>query len=87
MNNKDFANLSLDELLKEERKFKKNETISKFIIGFLVGVLIYGIAKKGFGFLHIFLPLVLISGIYKYSQNLKKVLMQIQSEIKTKNTN
>lgn len=83
---KDYSKLTLEELLKEEKKIKKNETISAFIIGFLISVMVYGVAKNGFGFLYIFIPLILIGGVYKNSQKLKDNLKQIRTEINTKNT-
>lgn len=87
MDNKDYTNLSLEELLKEEQKLKKNETLSRFLIGFLVGIMIFGVVNKGFGVLHVLLPLLLISAIYKNSQNQKKNLTEVQSAINTQSTN
>ena len=43
--------------------------------------MIYGILNKGFGFLHIFIPVILIIGVYKYSQNKQEDLRIIQSEM------
>jgi len=83
---KDYSKWPLEELLKEEKKIKKSELISAGLIGFLIGVIIFGVAKNGFGFLYIFLPLILISGIYKNSQKHKNDLKQVQSEINAKNT-
>lgn len=86
--NKDYSKLTLEELLKEEQEMKtevkKKKTITAVLIGFLVGVLIYGIATKGIGFLHILLPVILIGGIYKNSQKEEKQLELIQAEIKAK---
>lgn len=82
--NKDYTKLSLEELLAEEKKIKKMEITSSVIIGALVGVLIYGVAKKGLGFLHIFLPLIIIFGINKNTQKIKQNLKQIQAEIEDK---
>lgn len=82
--NKDYSKLALDELLKEEKKMKKAEITSAVFIGFLIGVMVYGVATKGFGFLHIFIPLLLIAGIAKNSQNLKQKLEQIRAEIRAK---
>lgn len=80
--NKDYSKLTIEELLMEEKKIKKKETISAFIIGFLIGLMIYGVAKNGFGFLYIFLPLLLIGGVYKSSRKLKDNLKQIRTEIR-----
>ncbi|MEL7220800.1 MAG: hypothetical protein AAGJ93_05735 [Bacteroidota bacterium] len=81
---KKYQELTLEELITEEKKIKKRETISRFLIGFLIGVLIFGIVKKGIGFLHIFLPLVIMAGIYKDSQRTKEQMRQVQTEIAKK---
>ena len=83
---KDHSKLALGELLTEEKKIKKLEITSAVVIGFLVGVIIYGVAKNGFGFLYTVIPLILIAGIAKNSQNLRKKLKQIRAEISTKRT-
>ncbi len=84
MDNKDYSKLTLEELIVEEKKIKRNQIISAIIIGFLIGVIVYGIAKNGFGFLYIFIPLFLIYGIYKNSQRLQHNSKQIQVEIGSK---
>jgi len=84
--NKDYSKLPLEELLAEEKKIKKNEITSAVLIGIAIGIMVYGIATKGIGFLYIFIPLLLIGGIYKNSQKQKHNLKQIQAEINVKNT-
>jgi hypothetical protein len=54
-------------------------------MGFLIGVMIYGLVKNGFGFLHIFLPLFLMFGIQKNAQIQKQNLKKIQAEIGLRN--
>lgn len=83
---KDHSKLALGELLTEEKKIKKLEITSAVVIGFLVGVIIYGVAKNGFGFLYTVIPFILIAGIAKNSQNLRKKLKQIRAEISAKST-
>lgn len=85
LDNKDYSKWTIEDLLLEEKKIKKNETVSAFLIGFLVSVIIFGVAKNGIGFLYIFIPLLLIIGIYKNSQKHKDDLKQIQIEIDAKN--
>ena len=82
--NIELSTLNLDDLHTEEKKMKKNATITAFIIGFLVGVIIYGVARNGFGFLYVFLPLLLIFGIYKNSKKSNERLLQIRAEIKSR---
>lgn len=83
--NKDYATMALEELLAEEKKIKQKGIISAVLIGIAIGIMVYGIAKSGFGFLHILLPSLLIYGIYRNSQPLKQALKQVQAEIKDKN--
>lgn len=82
--NKDYAQLTRDELLIEEKKIKRMELVSAVVIGFLLGIMIYGTVRKGFGFLHIFIPLLLISGIVKNSKSQRQKLNEIREEINAK---
>jgi hypothetical protein len=82
---KDYSKLTLEELLIEEKKIKKNETISAGFIGFCVGVMVFGLVKNGFGFIYVAIPLFLVAGIYKNSKIQKQNLKEIQSEINAKN--
>ena len=59
---KDYLKMTPEELSAEEKKLKRGEIISAVLVGFLVGVMIFGIAKNGFGFLYIFIPVLLILG-------------------------
>lgn len=54
------------------------------LVSLLIGVMIYGVAKNGFGFLYIAIPLLLISGIAKNSQSLKVKLKEIEKLIEEK---
>ena len=82
---KDYSEFTLEELVLEEKKVKKNEAFSAGLIGFMVGIMIYGIITKGFGFLYIAIPLFLIFLFYKNSQTQKQNLKQIQAEINARN--
>lgn len=83
-NNKDYSKSAVPELLAEEKKIKRMEITSAVMVGFLVGVMVYGVAKNGFGFIYIFIPLLLIAGIAKNSQNLRKKLKSIRAEISSR---
>ena len=85
LDKKDYSQLTLEELLIEEKKIKNNEILSAGLIGVLIGVMVYGVVKNGFGFLYIAIPLFLIAGIYKNSQIQKQNIKQIQAEINNKN--
>ncbi len=80
--------MTLEELLAEEKKIKQQEMNSAVIIGLLIGVLLYGIVKNGFGLkVYIFVPVFLILAIYRNSQNVKQKLSQIRTEINAKSKN
>jgi hypothetical protein len=78
---KDYTTLTLEELFVEEKKVKKTELLSAGLVGFLIGVMVYGVVKNGFGYLYLAIPLFLITIIYKNSQIQKQNLAQIQAEI------
>ncbi len=84
LDKKDYSKLTLEELLAEQKKIKKNENLSAVIIGFFVGVIIFGLVKSGFGFVYISISLIFIFAIYRNSKTLKQNLMQIQTEINNK---
>jgi len=86
LENKDYAELTLEELLIEEKKIIKKETLSRVLIGVAIGILVYGVVQKGFGFLHIFLPSALIYIFYKDSEKNKEKLSQVRAEINARDT-
>jgi F0F1-type ATP synthase assembly protein I len=81
---KDYLKMTPKELSAAEKKLKRSEIISAVLVGFLVGIMIYGIAKNGFGFLYIFIPVLLILGIVKNSQKQKSDLKKIRVEIESR---
>lgn len=82
--NKDYVNLTLEELLTEEKKVKKKETVSAIVIGFLIGIIVYGVVRNGFGIIYTVIPLILIVLVYRNSKNDKEQLKQIRTEINNK---
>lgn len=82
--NNNYHELPLEELLKLEKKHQVNKLISATFIGFLIGVIVFGIFNKGFGFLFIFISLFLIYLINKNSAKQKLELIEIQNEIQNK---
>ena len=80
----DYSKMTLEELIAEEKRIKKMEITSAVGIGFLIGIMVYGVARNGFGFLYIFIPVLLIAGIARNSQSLKRKREQIRAEISTK---
>lgn len=59
MNQKELSELTDQELLEEAKKLKSFSVTNAFIIGFLIGIVIFSIVKSTFGFLML-IPLYLI---------------------------
>lgn len=85
--NKDYSKVTLEELSIAEKKLKRSEILSAVLVGFLVGVMIFGVAKNGFGFLYIFIPVLLIIGIVRNSKTQKNNLKEIREEIASRKDN
>ncbi len=81
---KDYSQLTLEELQAEEKKMKKAELYAALAIGFLIGIMVFGIAAKGFGIIYIGIPLVLIFTITRNSKAHYENREQIKSAIKNK---
>ncbi|MBK7600267.1 MAG: FUSC family protein [Acidobacteria bacterium] len=78
MNQQQLSQLSDNELLEEFRKIKPSPLIDAFLIGFLIGIIIFGIAVSAWGFT-ILIPLFLIYLFLKKStryESLKKELRE-----------
>ena len=84
--NKDYSEWGLDELMTETKKIKRLEITAAVMIGFLAGIMIYGVANGGFGFIYTVIPVILIIAIVRNGQNLKQNRERIQAEINAKNT-
>jgi len=87
MEKKDYSLLDPEALRLEEKKIRRKEIISAVLIGFLFGIIIYGVANNGFGFIYVVIPLILIIGIVRHSKSLKAELMQVRSEIDLRQSN
>lgn len=78
MNQQQLSQLSDNELLEEFRKIKPSPLIDAFLIGFLIGIIIFGIALSAWGFT-LLIPLFLIYLFLKKSaryESLKKELRE-----------
>lgn len=51
MNRKEILELSDDELLEKAKKLKSASVVKAFIIGFMIGIVIWSIMENNFGFL------------------------------------
>ena len=72
------------ELLQKLKKVKNNKIIDATIIGFTVGIAIYGAVRNGFEFFTFF-PLILAYIIVRNSTNNKILEKEIQKELKSRN--
>ena len=83
----DYSGKTLEDLLTEEQKLKRNRIYNAVWMGFVVGIMIYRLATRGFGFIAIAIPVVLVAltlkGIHTQNQNLASV----QREIEKRQTN
>ncbi|MFN5475320.1 MAG: hypothetical protein ACK57D_07590 [Sphingobacteriales bacterium] len=81
MSTTDYSNKTLEELTLEEKKLKKNRIFNALWIGFLVGIMVYRLATRGFGFIAIAIPVALLAltlkGIHTQNQNLAAVKQEI----------
>jgi len=80
MEQKEWAALSDEELLQEQKKAKSNSIISAVLIGCLVGVAVYSAVKNGLGFFTFF-PLLFV---YILVVNGKKTAA-LTKELKSRN--
>ena len=83
---KDYSKLSIEELLAEEKKMKKNEITAAILIGFLFGIIIFGVASNGFGVIYTLLPLIMILAITKNSKKHKKNRQALSAAIAAKSS-
>ncbi len=67
MKEKDFAEFTDEELLKEAKKMKSRSIMNAFIIGFMIGIVIWSIAKNTYGLV----TLIPLYFIYKLVNNSK----------------
>ncbi len=78
MEEKDFAGLTDDELKTEAKKLKSRTILNAFIIGFMIGIIVWSILKSTLGLL----TLIPLYFIYKLANNSKndKALKEVLKE-------
>lgn len=79
-NTQDYAKMTLEELMEEEKKMKSQRIITALFIGFLIGIAVYSAVYKGFVLTVILLVVAFLIG-RRHSQSLKN----IQAEINRRN--
>lgn len=68
MNQKELSELTDQELLDEAKKIKSTTIINALLIGFLMGIVIYSIAKNSWGFFTL-IPLYFVYKITNAPKN------------------
>lgn len=82
---KDKLNSMTDaELLKKRKTFKNSKIVNAFIVGFTIGVFVYGVVNNGIG-LFAFFPLAIAYLLVKNSANEKILEAEIEKELKSRN--
>ena len=79
-----LTELSDQELLQKIKKIKNNKIIDAAIVGFTIGIAIYGTVKNGLEFFTFF-PLILAYVIIKNSKNNKILEKEMQKELDSRN--
>ena len=81
MQDKKLSEFSDQELLQEAKKMKSASIINAFLIGLLIGIILYSVVKNSWGFLTL-LPLFLI---YKLSNKSKNDTKELENLLKERN--
>ena len=81
---KDYSKFTREELLMEQKKIKRQQLYAAGIIGFFIGVIVYGFLRNGFGWVYISISVFMIYLTNKNSKTYKQNLEQIKAEIENK---
>ena len=82
MKQKELSELTDQELLAEAKKMKTASITNAILIGFMVGVIVYSVAKNSWGFL----TLIPLFFIYKLANNsVSKNSKALEKELKERN--
>jgi len=81
MSQKELSELTDQELIDEAKKRKSTRTMNAFIVGFLIGIIIYSIVVSSWGFLTL-IPLFLV---YKLINKPKPGNKELEHLLKERN--
>ena len=81
MKEKELSQLSDQELLDTAKKVKSNSIINAVLIGFLMGIVFYSVAKNSWGFL----TLIPLFFAYKLINNSKHNTKELENLLKERN--
>lgn len=74
---KELSTLADTELLDEAKKLKSFSITNAFIIGFLIGVVVYSVAKNSWGFL----TLIPLYFIYRMANDPKNIRLKVLEKL------
>ena len=80
-----LSELSIEELLAEQKKRKTSLLTHQFIIGLIAGVAIFSVVKNGFRLVSLGLPLLLLFIFVRSGKGLNESLQSVRAEIKSRN--
>ncbi|WP_264530288.1 hypothetical protein [Flavobacterium sp. N502540] len=80
-----FTGLSDQELLQKMKKLKTDKIVDAAIIGLTIGIAIYSVVQKGFGFFTFF-PLIIGYLIIKNSKNNEILYREMEKELESRNS-
>jgi hypothetical protein len=78
---KDYRTLNKAELEKELKRLKGEQKTTNFIMGFCVGIMVFGYASNGFGWVYTLIPLLLIGALYQASKPRKEKMKQMEEAL------
>jgi uncharacterized membrane protein len=80
LDSKDYAKMTLEELMAEEKKMKSQRILIAVFIGFLIGIAVYSATNKGF-----LLPVFLLIVAFLIGRRNSQIMKGIQAEIERRN--
>lgn len=80
-----LTELSNQELLEKMKKLKNNKIVDATIIGVTIGITVYGVVTKGFGF-SVFFPLIVGYVIIRNSKNNEILYQEVQKELESRSS-
>ncbi|MEM9837405.1 MAG: hypothetical protein AAF828_12930 [Bacteroidota bacterium] len=84
MEQTNYHDLSLTELRAEVKKGKQQEIIAAVFIGFLVGIIIFGVAAGGVSFVAYFIPAILIAAFLKNGKQHREKMQKLREALAAK---
>lgn len=83
---KDYSILTIPELQAEQKKIKKQQFFTALLIGFFIGIVVYGLIVNGFDWVYLSISAFMLFFLGKGSSKIKKTLVKIEQELSKKNS-